>query len=221
MEHPKQSSTSIYYVMDPMCSWCYAFRSSWRALLRALEGSVRVRYVMGGLAPDSEAPMPESMRHAIENTWRTIEQHTGANFNYEFWRQNTPRRSTYPACRAAIAAGRLRDDGLPAMVEAIQDAYYLKARNPSDTSVLLDIAESAGFDRAAFAAELAGDEVGAQLAEDFELTRRMGVQGFPAVIGERRAPSGDCRYVLISAGYCAPDELVRRLDLALAELEKG
>lgn len=192
-----------------MCSWCWAFRPAWRALQQSLSDSVDVRYVMGGLAPDSDAPMDESMRGAIQETWRTIERRTGATFNHDFWRLNTPRRSTWPACRAAIAAGFMRAGALAEMVEAIQRAYYERARNPSLDEELCDIAATIGLDPDRFADCLHSREVRGEFASHLELTRRMGVQGFPAVIATARGEDGSPRYALVSAGYADAGALLR------------
>ena len=92
--------------------------------------------MLGGLAKDSDEPMPTQTRSYVIENWRRIEQTVpGTVFNYDFWQSCQPRRSTYPACRAVIAA---RQQGDPAdkldraMAEAIQDAYYRRARNLSD-----------------------------------------------------------------------------------------
>ncbi len=206
----RTSVTRLLYVMDPMCSWCWAFSGPWRRLTGSLDPVIEVRYVMGGLAPDDEAPMAESMRRAISETWRTIERRTGAQFNHEYWQVNTPRRSTYPACRAVVAAGMLAEDGRPRMIEAIQRAYYLEARNPSLDSVLVDVAADAGFDRDAFAAMAADERVFEAFGADLELSRRFGVQGFPTVIAEGRAAGGPPRYGLLASGYCDADSLAAR-----------
>ena len=210
---------NLYYIVDPMCSWCWAFRIAWRSLIDELEASIGIRYVMGGLASDSDEPMPEPMRAAIQHTWRTIEQRTGAPFNHAFWQRNTPQRSTYPACRAAIAAGRMRPGGLVAMLEAIQHAYYLQARNPAIATVLHDIAESIGLDREEFATHMAGDAVATAFARNLELARRMGVQGFPSVVAVLKQRDEAPRYSLVSAGYCDPAALRQRWQDARRELE--
>jgi len=55
--------TVLYYIHDPMCSWCWAFRPVWGEVQRRLPETVSVTYLLGGLAPDSDAPMPESTQH--------------------------------------------------------------------------------------------------------------------------------------------------------------
>ena len=114
-----------------MCSWCWAFRSTWEKIIAGL----------GGLAPDTDQPMPEAMQFKIRSIWRTIQSHVpGTEFNFDFWREAKPRRSTYPACRAVIAAGFQGNEYEYAMILAIQKAYYLSAKNPSDVSLLTELA---------------------------------------------------------------------------------
>ncbi len=218
MNASSQSPLVVHYVMDPMCSWCFAFRAPWQAMRDSLDEHIEVRYVMGGLAPDSDAPMPESMRRAIEDTWRRIESDTGTRFNYDFWRSNTPRRSTYPACRAVIAAGFLAADGRAHMAEAVQRVYYLEARNPSLDETLIEAAESAGLDRDEFAREYAGERVQRAFADDLAQARRFGVGGFPAVIAEDSSQRP--RYALVAAGYCDTDTLAARWQAVRAAFEQ-
>ena len=130
--NPKHQSTSrhLLYIMDPMCSWCWAFAPIFKQLKQELPKDLEIYTLLGGLAPDSDSPMPEAMRQKIEQTWRYIEEKTDTQFNYQFWTDNTPRRSTYPACRAVIAAGNHSDELGDQMIQAIQHAYYLEAKKP-------------------------------------------------------------------------------------------
>lgn len=77
--------------------------------------------VLGGLATDTREPMPEALRTYIQDTWRRIEHSVpGTKFNFEFWSRCRPRRSTYPACRAVIAAIAQGPHFEEPMIEAIQ-----------------------------------------------------------------------------------------------------
>ena len=66
--------TTLIYVHDPMCSWCFGFESTRAKLFAALDARIQVRRMVGGLAPDSDAPMPEAMRMGLQQTWRRIEE---------------------------------------------------------------------------------------------------------------------------------------------------
>jgi len=173
----------LLYFHDPMCSWCWAFRPVWTDLCAQLPAGMTVRRVVGGLAPDSDVPMPPEMRVKLKGTWQTIEQRVpGTRFNFAFWDVCTPRRSTYNACRAVLAAARLAPTHEGPMIQAIQQAYYLQARNPSDISTLVDLAVDIGLDRAHFAAELTGAEVQQRLEEEIALAHNAPINGFPSLV---------------------------------------
>ena len=121
--------SELIYVHDPMCSWCWGLRPVFQRLIDQLPSQIRVSYLLGGLAADSDAPMAEEMQHQLQDTWHRIQQRIpNTEFNYDFWTRCQPRRSTYPACRAVIAARRIDVELEKSMVLAIQRAYYLQAK---------------------------------------------------------------------------------------------
>lgn len=198
--------TQIYYVMDPMCSWCWAFSSVLDTIANRLVEEVPLRYIMGGLAADSHDPMPESMQHYLQQTWHTIAERTGTEFNFDFWQTCQPRRSTYPACRAVIAAGSQAEHQKVTMVQAIQRAYYLQARNPSDSTTLIEIADEIGLDQERFAIDLRSDGVKQQFREDLQRSHQFGVQGFPSMIVEQHE-----QLYWVTRGYTPAEAVLERL----------
>lgn len=195
----------LYYIHDPMCSWCWAYRPTHAVLMEALQHlPIEVLNVLGGLAPDSDDPMPIDMQAMLQNTWRRIEQQVGTEFNYDFWRECKPRRSTYPACRAVLAAKA--QDAEDAMIHAIQEAYYLRAMNPSDNSTLVALAEELGLDSAAFADALSSARTQAELLKDITFARQLPLQGFPSLV---LAQKGD--YFPIVLDYHSAEQSVQQI----------
>ena len=186
--------TTLYYVHDPMCSWCYAFAPTWQRIESALPASVTVQYVLGGLAPDNAQPMPPQLRQYIQQTWHHIQSVVpGTEFNFDFWTRCTPRRSTYAACRAVLTAKHFDAARERAMIAAIQRAYYREARNPAELSTLGEIAASLGIDEHAFMQWIASADCETALARDISLARDLGVMGFPSLVldsgsGHQRIP---------------------------------
>jgi len=177
------SPATLYYIHDPMCSWCWGFVPVWKQLQLQLPDSIDVRYVLGGLAPDSDEPMPDSMRVSIRDNWTRIQQTIpGIKFNYDFWTKCQPRRSTYPACRAIIACCLQQPELKEQMLLAIQQAYYLQAKNPSDEKVLIKLAENIGLDSEIFSADLNSDYCNREFENDLLLTRKLGVSSFPGLV---------------------------------------
>lgn len=172
-------STKLYYFHDPMCSWCWGFKPTWQSLREQLPQDIEVINILGGLAPDSDSVMDLEMQEAIQNTWRHIHQQLDTEFNFDFWTQCQPRRSTYPACRAVIAASVQGKE--EEMIEKIQQAYYLKAMNPSDMSTLTALAAELDLDTEQFAADMVHEEMENLLQQEIGFYRRLPVQGFPSL----------------------------------------
>ena len=125
--------------------------------------------------------MDEATKRFVQNAWQAVESQTGAPFDHRFWEVCEPKRSTWPACRAVLAAG---DRGRE-MFTAIQLAYYTEARDPSDRATLVDIGEELGFDRMDFHNAIDAPETHASLQADFALREELGVSGFPSLAVER------------------------------------
>ena len=168
------------YVMDPMCSWCFAFQVELEEFL-IKHPSVEVDWIMGGLAPDNDQPMDENLRQSISAYWHQIEKKTRVTFNHDFWKVNTPYRSTYPACRAVIAAELLKAKSSQKIVKAIQSAYYKEAKNPSLEETLISCAKSINIDEKQFLEVLKSEEVKHRFQEHLRISRQLQVRGFPAL----------------------------------------
>ena len=180
------SNATLFYIHDPMCSWCWGFKPVWQQLQAQLGSTVNIVYVVGGLAADSNQPMAAGMQQALEATWQRIQQQIpGTEFNYDFWRHASttqPRRSTYPSCRAVLAA-KIQDSTLEqAMILGIQQAYYLNAKNPSNIDALTDVATSIGLQPEQFKRDMASQNVEEQLQEQLQLARKLSAQGFPSLV---------------------------------------
>ena len=66
---------TLYYIGDPMCSWCYGFTNEWSAFVAALP-NVKFIYLMGGLRPDGTESMA-SLKDFLAEHWHEINQRTG------------------------------------------------------------------------------------------------------------------------------------------------
>ena len=182
-------TSTLHYIHDPMCSWCWGYRPVWDALQQELPASLPVEYVAGGLAADNDNPMPMELQSAIQGHWKNIQSKLGTQFNFDFWKTNTPRRSTYNACRAAIAANH--QGYQVAMIDAIQRAYYLRALNPSDCDVLIGLAtelhsQGLSVDEMRFSADLFSNETQTELERQILHARQLTNQGFPSLVLESK-----------------------------------
>ena len=174
---------TLYYVHDPMCSWCWGFRPVWKEICKNLPENIEIKYILGGLAPDSDDPMSEEMKLEIAGYWRKVQKHIpDTEFNFDFWTKCIPKRSTYPACRAVIATKEQNPSLEKEIISAIQASYYLQAKNPSENEVLIAIAVSLGLDENRFIEDLSSAKTQKKLDEDIVFSRQIGAQGFPSMI---------------------------------------
>jgi putative protein-disulfide isomerase len=165
-----------------MCSWCWGFSKTWSAIKSSLSDEIKIHYVMGGLAPDSNEPMTYEMREYIQMNWRKIEHSIpGTKFNFDFWSNCSPRRSTYPACRAVIAIRKQNPSLEEQMINLIQHAYYMDAKNPSDDSTLIDLASKLDIDIEQFKKTLNDNKTQSLLLKDISIAKQLGAQGFPSL----------------------------------------
>lgn len=170
----------LYYIHDPMCSWCYAFKKTFDELISNLPNDIEVIYVCGGLAQHTTEIMPKAQQEKIKSIWEQIEKELGVKFNYDFWTKCQPKRATYLACQALILARKVNKEA--EMIAAIQQAYYQKAMNPSEEETLIKLASQIDLDKEKFTKELNTQATQKLLEEDFNLRRNLNVKAFPTLI---------------------------------------
>lgn len=202
---------TLYYVHDPMCSWCYGFCRSLQVLQAELPEQISWRRLVGGLAPDNKQVMDKQTQLYIQQAWRNIMQRIpGVSFNFEFWEKCLPQRSTYPACRAVLAA---QQQGLAAeldMLAAIQEAYYQRAENPSLDEVLIQCAQRATLDIERFIADYSSLMIEELLQQQIQETRRLGIDSFPSL-----GLQVEQRLIAIQIDYVQPERMIRQIQTHL------
>ena len=171
---------TLYFYHDPMCSWCWGYRPVSDHLVSNLPDKVQLVKVVGGLAPDSDDPMPQKLLEGLPKAWNRIHDLLGTEFNFDFWSRCKPRRSTYPACRAVLAAGK--QGKYDEMIDAIQRAYYLRAMNPSDIETLELLAGELDLVEERFASDIRSAEIEEELQRQVDFSRQSPIDGFPSLV---------------------------------------
>lgn len=165
-----------------MCSWCYAFDAVLKQVKTKLPTSVCLVKIVGGLAADSMEPMSESLTAMIQANWKKIEQTVPhIQFNFDFWEINQAIRSTYPSCRAVLAAKKQSIDFEDKMIAQIQWAYYKNAENPSLDKTLIGCATQIGLDDELFFSDYKSELMNEQMQQQIHFARRLGVSSYPTL----------------------------------------
>ena len=67
------------------------------------------------------------------------------------------------------------------MLQAIQNAYYQSAKNPSSSETLSECAEAIGLDRAVFAADLTSEGIESALKQELKMAAKLRAFSFPSL----------------------------------------
>ncbi|WP_421683882.1 DsbA family protein [Stutzerimonas urumqiensis] len=200
-------SARLLYVMDPMCSWCWGFTPVIEALAeRAARAGVAAVPVVGGLRSERQ-PLDPAGRVRILGHWQAVNAATGQLFDFNAAMPEGFVYDTEPACRAIVTARGLDASQVWRFMGLVQRAFYLEGADTTRASVLVGLAEEAGYSREAFAQRFDSPEAHQDTAADFDWVRNLGISGFPTVLAER-----DGRLALLTNGYQPLETLLPLLD---------
>lgn len=185
----------LLYVMDPLCSWCWGFAPVIDAI-RAAHPDLSIHMVAGGLRPGQRDPLDIASREALGEHWEAVEIASGQAF---LTPNDLPAGFVYntePPCRALVVGRELDVTRVWGLVRSIQEAFYAKGRDVTQSVELVELAERAGYDRQAFGEGFDAELTRAAIAADFSWTRDLGIAGFPTLLAQR-----DGQLALLTNGY--------------------
>lgn len=182
------TSTTLHYIHDPLCGWCYGAAP----LLRAARELVSVTAHGGGMMTGgNRQTVSPQLRGFVVPHDRRIAQLTGQPFGAAYTdgllRDTTAVLDSAPPTTAMLAAEQLAGRGLD-LLARLQTAHYVEGRRVADAEVLADLAAEIGLDREAFGArfaQLSGEPTLTHIAESRALLSRVGGAGFPTFVLER------------------------------------
>lgn len=210
----------LIYIADPMCSWCYGFGPELAALLDGLPG-LPIEVVVGGLRPYNKGVMDAALKASLKEQWQKVAERTGLAFNHDFFSKEDFVYDTEPACRAVVAARLIAPQTSLYVFHEIQRAFYAEGKDVTDGEILASIATKAladqghQVDETTFLETWNSDVVIKATNDDFLLSDKWEIRGFPTLILERGK-----QLDMISAGYVALPKLVELLQ-SVVDQEPG
>lgn len=210
--------TQLLYIADPMCSWCYGFGPELRAFLKRLPDA-NIDIVLGGLRAYNRQILDEANREMILQHWRKVAQVSGLAFDFSALDKPNFIYDTEPACRAVVTA-KLLAEGMSSMAildvfDAIQHAFYVRAEDVTNETVLARVASQAlndfdaseAFDAESFLETLSDPSTKDETRQHFEQIQRWGVRGYPVLMLVKH----DGLHML-SSGYTTADVLLKNFE---------
>ena len=178
-------TTTLHYVYDPLCGWCYAAAPMVDAV--AATGQALALHG-GGLWEPATGLLPDKAAYIRESDAR-IASTTGQTFGDPYLRglldDPTAVFWSEPTIAAVLAAGRVQPGAEVGMLHAIQRAHYVDGRHVVQVDVLNEIAASIGLDGHVFGEALRRAAAADHIASTRALMARLDLRGFPGLVLER------------------------------------
>lgn len=200
-----QKELTLYYVGDPMCSWCYGFTNEWNQFCANHPG-IKISYIMGGLRPDGTESM-SSLKDFLTEHWQEINQRTGLEFKYDILQQDIV-YNTEPACRAVACVKSLFPSHEKSFFQKFQQRFYQFNDNPYATATYKSLVAQLGLDADEFEKLYLSADGRKLVLQEFQKARELGANGFPTVM----AKYGD-QYYTLTRGFTTAQILNQRLSV--------
>ncbi|MES0489712.1 MAG: DsbA family protein [Leptospirales bacterium] len=196
-------TTEIIYVGDPMCSWCWGISPALIQLRDhfAKEG-ITYKVIVGGLRPGGGDPWNDQMKTFLKHHWEQVTEKSGQPFGYKLFDLESFNYDTEPSCRAIVAARPLVGAFEMEFFEAVQRKFYVESEDPSNVDFYETICQQFEIDFSVFKTQFESDETKEKTNVEFDLNRKWGVQGYPAVL-----LSKDNQLQYIAQGFSSFDSM--------------
>ena len=200
-----QDKTTIIYIGDPMCSWCYGFAPE----ISKVKGNYPAfdfKIVLGGLRPNGTEQI-NGMKDFLKEHWEHVNEASKQPFKYDVLDEKDFVYDTEPACRAVMVAREMKPNIEMDFFKNVQTAFYADNKNTNNITTYVQLARTHGLDEAKFKSLFESEEIKQKVKEDFVLASNMGVSGFPAVIISK---NGELH--LVCKGYMKAEQLIKNID---------
>ncbi|MCH9684234.1 MAG: DsbA family protein [Deltaproteobacteria bacterium] len=196
----------LLYFADPMCSWCWGFAPVINRIAAALDDTLPVQVVLGGLAPGATEPLSAPTKIEFRHYWEEVGRKTGQPFDFGFFERDAFVYDTEPACRAVATVRRLNPGVTLRYLTRLHEAFHAEGANVTDPWVLRALAAEVGVDGDEFATCVDQVETHEVTRADFALSRELGVRGFPTLL-----LIGAEQPCVVTQGYKTYDEVTASL----------
>jgi putative protein-disulfide isomerase len=202
-----QPIREMYYIADPMCSWCYGFAQVIQGIHAQYQDRIKISLVTGGLRVGNEYPFTEKLKYTLVHHWREVEEMTKQTFNYDFTMPDGFIYNTEPSCRAAVVMRKHKGDEVFPFFETLHKAFYAECRDLTDPNTLAELAAQHDLDKDTFITSFQDPEVAQETYDDFAFGHSLGLQGFPSIVLKNTQG-----LALLTSGYQHYEDLTPIID---------
>jgi putative protein-disulfide isomerase len=195
-------AVTVRYVTDPGCVWSWSTEPVVRRLMVEFGDNLSWTFVMGGLARDYESGGEGVLSYGeLLSEWLEVSAETGMPLDPRLW-EDSPIRSTYPACMAVKAAAEQAADGGYAYLRALREGLLCFRRKLDATEALVEEARRARLDVERFRIDLASHATVEAFGRDLDEARAVPKEARAA--GKSKRVEGRERVSFPSMAFAGP-----------------
>jgi len=204
---PQVDNRILWYVADPMCSWCWGFSPVILSIKEKYKGVLRISLLLGGLRPGTTEPISRESRDEILHHWHAVHDRTNQPFMFENAMPEGFVYNTEPPSRAVLAFAEITPEHTFNFFHTLQEAFYAKQKDITREDVLAGLAGIYEVDVDKFREYFHSDEIKDKTRAHFMRARQVGVQGFPTCVLQYNN-----EIKLLNSGYRDLPELQQEID---------
>lgn len=190
----------IIYVYDALCGWCYGFSPVIKRIYDEHKNDFDFEILSGGMVLDEREGIvtPEMCEYILESIPR-VEEYAGVQFgepHKKQLREGTLYQSSLKPSAALCAFKKHKPDDAIYFAHDMQKKFFYEGKSLEENATYTELAEAFGIDAETFVKETESDEYKYLAHLEFDYVQKMGITGFPALIGEKNN-----EYYWLSEGY--------------------
>lgn len=182
----KNHDTTILYVFDPLCGWCYGFTPVVIQLKNDYSTSMNFDIISGGMVTGSRIGPLSNMAGYILSAYKTVEQKTGITFGDKYingtLRDETAIQTSIPSSKLLMAFKQIdKSNRSIEFAHQLQRAMYYDGVYADDYHGLAEVGRQFDVDPDELIRLAKTDEIRAKTRDEFQLSSELKVSGYPTV----------------------------------------
>lgn len=209
-------NTTIIYVYDALCGWCYGFSPVMQQLHEKYKNELDFTVLSGGMVTGERVGPIGQVAGYISEAYKTVENRTGVKFGEGFLngilQEGNAIFTSIPASRAMTVFKSYQPENAVAFASTLQKAIYFDGIEPEDWEAYGKYAAPFGIEPKHFVYQMQQNKFVDETEEEFQQVAKWGIQGFPSVI--LATPE---KLYLIASGYTPFEQLDEIVQQVLTE----
>lgn len=200
----------IYYVMDVMCGWCYAFSDVITKINEEFKDKIDFSIIPAGMwiNENTKRTTPNFSDFIRESNIR-ITEISGKEFGENFYLMLKDKETvldSLPGSKAINIINKIDSKSSFKYLKALQKKFFVNGKNMNDLNVYSKIAEELGIDSDNFKKQFSSKELMDETFKQFNFANELGVQSYPSLV----LVNND-EISLLSSGYSSFEEVRARI----------